>query len=353
MKWLKIFVLTGSAVMFLMVTGCENKKINSGTDTDHIDSNLGSDIPIDYGLFCGDECQEALTVQTSFDSIKGKVGLIASGKFPYGLGTERMGQEAANKYFPGMELITGNGNSDPALQSAIINDFISQNVDVIVIDLVEKNSVNEALIHAKEAGIPVITIDRWTPVEVVSLIKAEDVEVGRKAGQHVVSLLEGKGNVIEMKGTEASTTTIDRHEGILEAFIGYPDIKVIESVNADFDEIKAFHMMEELLERFPKGEIDALVSHADVMTMGATLAIRAAGRKGEIAVVSVDGQASALTAIEAGTIDATVAYPIAMPMGIIAAAKVLAGEAIPEFIQLDAPLITKENVSNYINTLGY
>jgi ribose transport system substrate-binding protein len=308
---------------------------------------------IDYGLFCKDECQEALTLQAPRDSITGTVGLIASGTFPYGLGTERMAKEAQTKFFPNMKLIIGNGESNPVLQSQIVDRFVAMDVDVIVIDLVEKDSVNPALERAKAAGIPIITIDRWTPVEVLTLIKAEDVEVGRKAGQHVVKLLEGKGNVIEMRGTEASTTTLDRNAGIVEAFMGYPEIQILESVNADFDEELARKIMEELLQRYPSGEIDALVSHADVMTLGAIKAIKAAGRQDEIVVVSVDAQETALEAIEAGEIDATVAYPIVMPMGIIAAAKTLAGESMPKYIELEAPLITKENVDAYKGKTGY
>jgi len=312
-----------------------------------------SEEPIDFGMFCGDICQESLTLQAPGESINGKVGLIVSGFFPYGLGTRIMAAETVRKYFPKMELVIGNGDSNPVIQSSIVDDFISKKVDVIVIDLVEKDAVNPALERARAAGIPIITIDRWTPVDVLSLIKADDVEVGRKAGQHIVNLLKGQGNVIELKGTAFSTTTIDRHKGILEAFKGYNDIQIIDSIHADFSTDKAEQMMEGILQRTPKGQIDAVVSHADVMTMGAIKAIKAAGRENEIIVVSVDGQKKALEAIESGEIDATVAYPIVMPMGIFAAAKTLAGEKIPDYIELDAPLITKENVAFYKGKTGY
>ncbi|WP_338787358.1 substrate-binding domain-containing protein [Metabacillus sp. FJAT-53654] len=349
-------------VTFLLVSACESieksdeefskhKESDKNADEGNFESN--ANVPIDFGAFCGDVCQESLTIQASRDSIEGKVGLIVSGFFPYGLGTRRMGAEAARKYFPNMELIIGNGDNNPEIQSAIVDDFIAKKVDVIVIDLVRRNEVNPALDRAKAAGIPIITIDRWTPTNVLTLIKADDVEVGRKAGQHIVSLLEGKGNVIEIQGSANSTTSIDRHKGILESFIGYNKIQIVDSINADFQEEKANHMMEAILQRFPNGKIDAVVSHADVMTMGAIKAIKAAGRENEIVVVSVDGQKSSLEAIEAGDIDATVAYPIVMPMGILAAAKTLVGEAIPKYIELEAPLITKENVAFYKGKIGY
>ncbi|MEY2192054.1 substrate-binding domain-containing protein [Neobacillus sp. BF23-41] len=348
-------------IALLFVSACErNVKRNANPVNKEIETNVRynnsskkAKKPIDFGMFCGEMCQESLTIQAPGDSIKGKVGLIVSGFFPYGLGTRVMAAEAARKYFPKIELIIGNGDSNPVIQSSIVDDFISKKVNIIVIDLVEKDAVNPALERAKEAGIPIITIDRWTPVGVLTLIKADDVEVGRKAGQYIVNLLKGQGNVIELKGTAASTTTIDRHKGIIEALNGFNGIQIMDSINADFSADKAQQMMEGILQRYPRGQINAVVSHADVMTMGAIKAIKEAGRENEIVVVSVDGQNLALEAIESGAIDATVAYPIVMPMGIFAAAKTLAGEPIPEFIELEAPLITKENVAFYKGKTGY
>lgn len=353
----KLAGYAGLVLVLLMMTACSSNEENpiAASDKENLSgvtASGGADA-IDFGLFCSDGCQEVLTLEAPRESINGKVGVIASGTFPYGVGTMRMAEETVKKYFPNMKVIIGNGKSDPITQSAVIDDFIAQRVDVLVIDLVEKDSVNAALERAKETGIPIILIDRWSPVEGLTLIKAEDVEVGRKAGQQVVALLTGKGNVIELKGTAASTTTIDRNKGILEAFEGYPHIQIIESMNADFDQDKGFKMMEHMLQRFPAGQIHAVISHADVMTMGAIQAIKAAGREDEIIVVSVDAQETALEAIEAGAIDATVAYPIVMPMGILAAAKTIAGEPMPKFVELDAPVVTKENVEKYKDKTGY
>ncbi|WP_424766946.1 substrate-binding domain-containing protein [Paenibacillus sp. sgz302251] len=357
MRRVKWFGCAGLIIVLLITAACRNSYDNPNST---MDAGIPSDAAvfddpttIDYGLFCGDGCQEVLTLEAPRESIKGTVGVVASGTFPYGAGTMRMADEAVRKYFPNMDVIIGNGKSDPVIQSAVIDDFIAQKVDVLVIDLVEKDTVDAALERGKDAGIPIILIDRWTNVEPLTLIKAEDVEVGRKAGQQVVALLNGKGNVVEIKGTAASTTTIDRNKGILEAFEGYPNIKIIESMNADFEQAKGMRMMEHVLQRFPSGEISAIVSHADVMTMGAIAAIKAAGREDEIFVVSVDAQETALEAIEAGEIHATVAYPIVMPMGIIAAAKTIAGESMPKFIELEAPIVTKENVAKYKGKTGY
>jgi hypothetical protein len=51
-----------------------------------------------------------------------------------------------------------------------------------------------------------------------------------------------------------------------------------------------------------------------------------------------------------GKLTGTVAYPLAMPAGLAAAAKVCAGESMPSTIALSYPLIDKSNVSTYRGT---
>ncbi|HER2162620.1 TPA: hypothetical protein VJS49_001781, partial [Streptococcus pyogenes] len=76
----------------------------------------------------------------------------------------------------------------------------------------------------------------------------------------------------------------------------------------------------------------------------------AAGREDEIKVISIDGQQAAFDQITNGVIDSTTVYPVITPMSIIAAAKALAGEELPEKIKLDSPVVTKENVEKYKGT---
>ena len=108
--------------------------------------------------------------------------------------------------------------------------------------------------------------------------------------------------------------------------------------------------MEDILQRFPKGQINALFTHADVMTFGAIQAIKAAGRQDEIKVFSIDGQEAAFDAVKNGQMVSTTVYPVVAPMNIFAAAKVLAGEPLPEFIKLESPTVTKENVKEFKGT---
>jgi ribose transport system substrate-binding protein len=306
---------------------------------------------IDFGPYCGPEAKEALTMKASPDSIKGKVGFaIASLTFPYGVALKSRSEEAAKKYFPNMEFQVGDGRNDPSTQSSLVDSFVVQGVKVLIINAVEKDALAPAVKRAVDAGVKVIAVDRTVSTPVLTTIKANDIDLGLNAGKHLVSVLGGKGNVVELQGSPSASPTIDRHKGFMQAIADSPGIKVIASEHADYDQAKGLQVMEDILQRFPKGQINALFTHADVMTFGAIQAIKAAGRQDEIKVFSIDGQEAAFDAVEKGQMVSTTVYPVVAPMNIFAAAKVLAGEPLPEFIKLESPTVTKENVKEFKGT---
>lgn len=304
---------------------------------------------IDMGPFCGAECREALTLTADPASITGKVGVaIASLTFPYGAALKARTEEAAATYFPGIEMIVGDGQNDPSVQTTLVDNFISQGVDAIIINAVEKDALAPAVKRAMDAGIKVIEVDRTVSTPVTTTIKANDYDIGFNAGNRMIEVLGGNGTVVILQGAAAASPTIDRQQGFMDAIKGTPGITVIAENYADYDQAKGLQVMEDFLQRFPAGEIDAVFTHADIMTFGAIQAIEAAGRQDEITIVSIDGENAAIEQIAAGKMDSSVIYPVVAPMGIVAAAKAIAGEPMPEFIKLDAPTVTKENAADFM-----
>jgi ribose transport system substrate-binding protein len=303
---------------------------------------------IDLGPFCTGQCAEILTLKADPATIKGTVGFpVASLTFSYGVQLKKQTEEAAAKYFPGIKLIVGDGQNDPSAQTALVDNYIAQKVDVIIINAVEKDALAPAVKRAMDAGIKVVEVDRTVSTPVTVTIKANDYDIGYAAGKRMVETLGGKGNVVELQGSAAASPTIDRHKGFMDAIAGSPDIKVVGSNNADYDEAKGLQVMEDFLTRFPEGKIDAVYTHADMMARGAVKAIQAQNRQGGLKVVSIDGENSTIEMVAAGNVDSTTIYPVVAPMDIVAAAKLIAGEPLPEFIKLDSPTVTKENAEQF------
>jgi ribose transport system substrate-binding protein len=198
-----------------------------------------------------------------------------------------------------------------------------------------------------DAGIKVVEVDRTVSTPVTVTIKANDYDIGFAAGKSLISALDGKGNVVEIQGAAAASPTIDRHKGFMDALKGAPGIKVIGSNNGDYDEAKGMQVMEDFLTRFPAGKIDAVYTHADMMARGAARAIASESRQQGLKVISIDGENSTIEMVADGKIYSTTIYPVVAPMDIVAAAKLLAGESLPQFIKLDSPTVTKESAGEF------
>jgi ribose transport system substrate-binding protein len=357
MKKAKWFASIALAAMIVFTTACgqNNNSSTSPSASTNASQNVSASIPpleqggeIDYGPFCGDECRIALKLEKDPASYKGKVGfVVASLTFGYGVALKSQTEAHAKAYFPNIEFIVGDGQNDPVVQMNVVEDFISKGIDVLIINAVEKDALARVVKKAMDAGIKVISVDRTVNTEVTTTIKGNDIDLGLNAGGSLVKTLGGKGNVVELQGSASASPTIDRNAGLMQSIKDHPDIKVIASQHADYDQSKALKVMEDILQRFPSGKIDAVYAHADMMAEGALQAIKAAGREKEIKIISIDGQESVLQKVANGEIESTTIYPVVSPMGIIAAAKALAGEELPEFIKLETPTVTKDNASQY------
>ncbi|WP_314000690.1 substrate-binding domain-containing protein [uncultured Paenibacillus sp.] len=364
----KMMVAVSLVLLLVFVAACGNNAANSpasdNTSADDTASAGGAanaggtgnaasaeaPIKIDYGPYCGDECKQALALGKDPASYEGKVGFaVASLTFGYGVALKAQTEEHAKKYFPNIELLVGDGQNDPVIQTSVVDDFISKGIDVLIINAVEKDALAPVVKKAMDAGIKVISVDRTVNTPVTTTIKGNDIDLGTNAGGSLVEVMGGKGNVIELQGSASASPTIDRHQGLVNAIEG-TEIKVIASQYANYDQATALKVMEDLLQRFPSGEIDAVFTHADMMSEGALQAIRAAGREDEIKIVSIDGQESALDWVAAGAFESTTVYPVVSPMGIIAAAKAIAGEQLPEFVKLETPTVTKDTAAQFKGT---
>ena len=107
--------------------------------------------------------------------------------------------------------------------------------------------------------------------------------------------------------------------------------------------------MENFLTTYP--EIDLVFTASDDFGYGALNAIQAAGKAGQIKIVSIDGQQEVLQAIKAGDWDLTIYQtPEMMADKVVEVAnRIFAGETIEEYNQnTDYYLVTSENVDDYL-----
>ncbi|MDE6211894.1 MAG: ABC transporter substrate-binding protein, partial [Lachnospiraceae bacterium] len=200
-------------------------------------------------------------------------------------------------------------------QLKAIRSFISQRVDYIVFSPVVETVWETVLQEAKEAGIPVIVMDRSVNVADQSLytthVGSDSVEEGRQAGRWLEKDLAKQEknnediNIVVLKGTEGSSAQIGRTMGFASVAGEHGNWHILEQQYGDFTIYKGKEVMEEFLRRYD--DIDVVISQNDDMTIGAIEAIKEDGRtvgvNGEITIISFDAVHDALEMVAEGTIN--------------------------------------------------
>ncbi len=229
------------------------------------------------------------------------------------IGNTRDIEKQAEAY--GVSLMMENANQKQENQIAALRSFIAYQVDVIAFSPIVEEGWDHVLKEARQAGIPVILVDRDIVTEDESLyvckIGADFYQEGYSAGEYLRKKADQLGleeiRIAEITGTEDSTPMRKRQEGFMDAIRGDSRLRVLESVNGDFLKSRGAECMRYLLEKYGSG-IDVLYSHNDEMTLGALPEIEQAGLKPgrDIVIISIDGGQEAIDILKQGKINCIV-----------------------------------------------
>jgi simple sugar transport system substrate-binding protein len=241
-------------------------------------------------------------------------------------------------------------------QIKAIRSFIAQGVDVIGVPPVVTTGWETVFQEAKDAGIPIILVDRRADVPedmYATYLGSDFVEEGRKAGNEMNKLLPEGGKIVELVGTVGSAPATDRFSGFRETM--NPNIEIIDSQSGDFTRAKGKEVMEAFLKKYG-AEITALYAHNDDMALGAIQAIEEFGLKpGEdIKIVSIDAVRGAFQAMVDGKLNVTVeCNPLLGPQFYDLALKVVNGEEVPKWVPSEESVYYPDNAAEILPTRQY
>jgi len=258
----------------------------------------------------------------------------------------------------GVELLFSDAQQKQENQIKAIRTFIAQQVDVIGVSPVVETGWESVFLEAKQAGIPIILVDRWADVPeeyYATHLGSDFVEEGRKAANVMVELMNGSGYIVELTGTKGSAPANGRYSGFREVLKDYPDIHILASETADFTRAKGKEVMEDLLLKYGD-QIDAVYAHNDDSAIGAIKAIEEYGLiPGEdILIVSIDAIRDAFQAMIDGKLNATVeCNPLLGPQFFEIALQVVNEETVPKWIPSNESVFFPENAAEILPTRKY
>ena len=203
----------------------------------------------------------------------------------------------------GYTLVFKDGQQKQSNQITAVRTFIQQDVDYIVLAPVTESGWDSVLEEAKEAGIPVILVDRLVDVSDKSLYQCwvgSDFELeAKKVCEWLNQYAAARGidskdlHIVDLQGTLGSTAQIGRTLGLEETAEKY-GWDIVAQEEADFTQARGREVMASMIRTYDN--INVVYCENDNEAMGAIKALEAAGytvgsdiQNGEIMVLSFDG----------------------------------------------------------------
>lgn len=235
-----------------------------------------------------------------------------------------------------VELVVVDAGDDAAKQTSDIEDLVSRNVGVLIVNPVDSDAVAPAVKSAMSQGIKVIAVDRGVNgVDVDCQIASDNVAGARMATEYLMDLVGEGAKVAELQGVPGASATIDRGAGFHQ--VADQSLQVAASQTANFNRAEGMTVMENILQS--DGTIKGVFAHNDEMALGAVEAVAASGK--DIKIVGFDATDDAQKAVKDGKMAATVAQkPDKMgETAIGTAVKIMAGETVEKSIPVEVELI--------------
>jgi ribose transport system substrate-binding protein len=321
------------AVLALAVTACGNDGTTEPADTtDDSTATEATEAPSDEVTDASD-----LTIGLALSTLQN----------PFFVSLRDGAQGAADE--AGATLSVSDAQDDAQQQADDIQDFITQGVDVILINPVDSAAIVPSIEAANEAGIPVFTVDRGAEGgEVVTHIASDNVLGGRLASAYLFELIGEAGTVAQLEGVPGASATNDRGQGFQEALDGAPDVELASSQTANFNREEGYTVAQNLLQATP--DLDGIFAQNDEMALGAVEAAEEAGMT-DLAIVGFDATDDALAAIADGRMAGTIAQQPALmgQLGVNLAVDFLSvGEELTPVVPVEVTVVTQDNVADYL-----
>jgi len=264
-------------------------------------------------------------------------------------------KETADKV--GAKLIFSDAQQKQENQISAMRACIQQGVSVIALPPVVEDGWEAVLTEAKNAGIPVIIVDRSVSAD-KSLYAAHigsNMELeGERAAAEFNKLLPNGGAILELSGTTGSGAAVGRAKGLRNKLNS--NIKIVDSQTGNFTRAEALPVMQAFLQKYKAGtDFQGIFIHNDDMGIGAIEALKSAGVKpGDLQIVSVDGTRGGFQAMVDGWFQADVeCNPLLGPQVFDMALKLMNGESVEPETLTDETVYYPDNAAELLPSRKY
>jgi ribose transport system substrate-binding protein len=202
-------------------------------------------------------------------------------------------------------------DNDKQLQ--IIENMITQKVDVICVVPSDSKSIISSIEKANKANIPIIILDnnidtilaRQKRVTIATFIGSDNYQGGQLAAQYILEKLNKNGDVAILEGVSGVDAAIKRKSGFIDFMNNYKTIRIVASQPADWEREKGMNVLQNIIRANPN--LNAVFACNDEMALGAIQAIKDAKKGGKIIIVGFDATPDGRAAVKKKEMSATIA----------------------------------------------
>ena len=176
----------------------------------------------------------------------------------------------------GVNLDVQNGASRLETQVAVVQQFIAQKKNLIIVVPSDAQGIVPVVKEAAAAGIPVIAANNAVAEggKVVTFIGSSNEIFGKLQCELLIRAIGTKGNVGYILGALGTDPQVNREKGFMKCLSAYPDIKVVAKQTANWDNAQALAIAQDWLNKYPKGELAAIVDQGPEGVTGAQNAVQ-------------------------------------------------------------------------------
>jgi ribose transport system substrate-binding protein len=252
----------------------------------------------------------------------------------------------------GIEVVVVDAKNDTNTQVSQVQDLLTQEIDAFIYIPAGAAAAAVPTRLAREAGIPVINVDRFPEEEPGdTFIGGEGVNSSYEVCKHIIEKAGGAGKMAIIHGQKGTTPEVDRTEGCMKAIGENPGVELVDQQWTNmWSADEGFSITQNILQVHP--DLKMIFGQADGIAMGAGKAVEGAGLAAQVVIGGYDGDGSALEYLAKceGPFIVT-ATQSTRRMGVLAvdsAIAVAAGQEVPASQVSEAVLTTCENAPDFV-----
>jgi ribose transport system substrate-binding protein len=257
-----------------------------------------------------------------------------------------------------LHIVAPEKESDMQKQIQYVEDYITQEVDGILLCPAGSAELVPAVKKANEAGIPIVIFD--TPLddaaveaagaEYITYIGTENYDAGAQGAKLCGETFPDGVEVCVIEGVPGQDTSEQRVSGFIETLEkDFPNCTVVSKQPGYWEANKGYDVAANAIQANP--DLGVIWVASDLMGVGVAQLIKTDGLEDQITIIGVDGQLEAIEYTLEGIYTGTVGQsPYDMTyLGVYALNDTLDGKSVEPVIYTDMPIITKENAQEYLD----